>query len=733
MKEKGFTLVEILAVVVILGILIGIATPVYFRLSGNVRSNELSTKLNYLEERAIKYAEEQAVEGSKIISVSTLVATGYVVADKYVENSEENIPFIINPTDTEDNLACRLVKIDMDGYEYNAEISEDSDCDIVSQNAKIADMGIALYPITASNKIGSNKIQLEVEGGTVFNWTKDNVALVVTPSERDAKVTISNAGNTKTSGNNMLTGNPVGKGTNYDNVMVISAVSILQTNVNVSVQKSNSLLETVVTVRIDKEEPIVSSVSFDGWSTSKKLTSYVSDGNGSGPAGIYLSSSKSIPSSDQMIRNNNNGVFIVDRNLDNGTYYLWAEDKVGNRTSTYKEVYVTNVDNDEPYCIYPDGAVYSGKDKKFISNPSTIQGLDSQYINHFITHNTSGWTNSPLTIRWGCWDSESGCKDGYNGGTKTFINQTTQTYNLPAYTISDNSGRTTQCPSRTIKIYHDSIAPNCPVTGENTRWTSDPVTIHWGCDDSDLDKDKNVQIAGSGCKVGRSGGVTTYQGGVGTSYKTMVISSYDVEDNLGNARTCFPGGKTVNVYYDHKLPNISPKVSPLTRNSQSYNLLDNVNYSDDDSGISKVYCTPANTSEKGNSGTYEVNCYAEDNAVDSSGNAKHNVGHTAFTVKHQYPATYHPKTCTRCAEMGTCSDCDDWDDCCSQCVGGAWCCPPDYCWGYCCNGSYCAGPCCNRSHEYDCCKRDEDYDCSYYTCDIDTSQVYLSGSTCYYR
>ena len=40
MKNKGFTLVEILAVLVILGILVGIATPIYFTVSNNVRKND---------------------------------------------------------------------------------------------------------------------------------------------------------------------------------------------------------------------------------------------------------------------------------------------------------------------------------------------------------------------------------------------------------------------------------------------------------------------------------------------------------------------------------------------------------------------------------------------------------------------------------------------------------------------------------------------------------------------
>ena len=102
MKSRGFTLTEILAVIVILAILVGIGTPVYYTISNNTRNNEYKTKKDYLKAQAIKYAEENNIEINKTITASTLVQAGFVVADDYVEEDGEEIPFITNPVDSEE-------------------------------------------------------------------------------------------------------------------------------------------------------------------------------------------------------------------------------------------------------------------------------------------------------------------------------------------------------------------------------------------------------------------------------------------------------------------------------------------------------------------------------------------------------------------------------------------------------------------------------------------------------
>ena len=276
----------------------------------------------------------------------------------------------------------------------------------------------------------------------------------------------------------------------------------------------------------------------------------------------------------------------------------------------------------------------------------------------------STWTRNPITINWGCSDGESGCDPEFSGGTRTFSGgQTQKEFTIPAYTIKDNAGNVTNCPAKTVTIYHDSVAPDCPVYNEKTNWTNTPVTIEYGCSDS-----------GSGCST-RSGYIT-YQEGVTyeqrlvpktdcESYfdgkdwyekcwtsmeyqnvavptneiiKTAALPAYEVVDNVGNSRTCYPSGKTVNVYYDHKKPYLKAINDPRTWNRTAYNTLDNINVSDPDSGLATYYCNPGNSMDYGATGKQIVTCKAKDNAGNES--------KVKFWMYHEYQARYNPKTCS---------------------------------------------------------------------------------------
>lgn len=99
MKKNGFTLVEVLAVLIILGILMALAIPSYMTVFNAVKRDNLNSKITEIE-----YASNKL--GSKIkddvkdagndclnITVSDLIKRGYIMS----ESESEDV--IFNPTD----------------------------------------------------------------------------------------------------------------------------------------------------------------------------------------------------------------------------------------------------------------------------------------------------------------------------------------------------------------------------------------------------------------------------------------------------------------------------------------------------------------------------------------------------------------------------------------------------------------------------------------------------------
>jgi type IV pilus assembly protein PilA len=123
------------------------------------------------------------------------------------------------------------------------------------------------------------------------------------------------------------------------------------------------------------------------------------------------------------------------------------------------------------------------------------------------------WTNSPVTISWGCNDEGSGCDPNYSGGSKTF-NESTETYNVSAYTIKDRAGNSNSCGGYTSDVKLDVDAPSCTATksGSGKGGVSTSVT----CSDS----------GGSGysCPSGESG--------------VKSSRTYTVTDGAGNSANC---------------------------------------------------------------------------------------------------------------------------------------------------------------------------------------------------
>lgn len=365
-KNKGFTLVELLSVIVILGILVGIAIPVYFNIFRNIKENEYVAKKKYIEEIAVRFAEENSVlsdENKELITLFTpvkLIATGYLSAEKYIAYEDGEIPFIENPKNVNDNLVCHTITLKIEDYSYYAELSdEDTNCMLSSQEIAESRIGIKAYEIKEDGTL-DNEMLPSVNNN--FKWVKNNVALVINPSVAFDLLSYNIGGKDYViNKNNMFNGsiNEINQSNinSYSNIIVAKGINGAEVLPEFKFTLKNAgedyVYSAKVQVRIDKRTPRFDYYPSETWINNKtEVLLYINDGQGSGSKGLcYNNINERSTATCVNVENpvsNYKSKTVKISDLENGNVYLWPMDMVENEPNTASVITIKNVDINAP-------------------------------------------------------------------------------------------------------------------------------------------------------------------------------------------------------------------------------------------------------------------------------------------------------------------------------------------------------------------------------------------------
>ena len=326
-NKKGFTLVELISVVVILAIVIGVGIPVFIGVRKNVLNNQFENVKSRIETAAVKYANDTQII---TVSVGKLIEEGYLTADDQKA--------IYNPVDNS-SLNCKIVEVSLNNGTYTAKLTD---------NGELEDGTCSNYDATVASLI------------KIACYSENNDATEIANCEKTLKNT-NNAwysGSVKLSLDEKVTKNVsdyrwqglTGESSNESEI-VVTTDSVKATTFNLSLTYEDGTSESSSSViQIDNQKPIIIDiVKDDNYANGKKnVTINANDSNGSGIAGYYVGSDEAC-----------NGEYVTNNKFDLGVgkYYACVKDNAGN-VSDISSFEIDKIDTTKPVAIKEGNKYY---------------------------------------------------------------------------------------------------------------------------------------------------------------------------------------------------------------------------------------------------------------------------------------------------------------------------------------------------------------------------------------
>ena len=442
-NKKGFTLIELIAVLVVLSILITSSVAVFINIRNSVLRKEKNNLITYLETKAIEYANETNVTA---VSVEDLIKIGLIKPDDETD--------IYDPV-TRESMNCYIIDLVWEDGEYKAKFGSN-----VGKNGTTCNEYTRRKNLVICQVVGNNCNDIKNE-----QWFKDDITI----------------------GLKFVNGKRIIKESGYEiswksNTGISSTEDTIKTNVDLianinytaKVIKDNEVSEASQIVNIDKEAPTINEIKYNThWSKSKEIEIIASDGLGSGVGGyvIVLENEKCSG------YNTNNKITIKS----NGNYKVCIRDKAGNETEKVIKVSTIDTKPENPIISASDGIASGNFHSKdyILSWKSTYNG--TQDLVYYYGTDKTKMINKGTSV--------GAKKEQYN--VIMYVKACTRESNLcsgiSSYKINVDTKPTNPVISASDGIasgkYHSK---NYTLTWKSTNKGSQKLTYYYGFDSSKL-------------------------------------------------------------------------------------------------------------------------------------------------------------------------------------------------------------------------------------------------------
>ena len=442
-NKKGFTLIELIAVLVVLSILITSSVAVFINIRNSVLRKEKNNLITYLETKAIEYANETNVTA---VSVEDLIKIGLIKPDDETD--------IYDPV-TRESMNCYIIDLVWEDGEYKAKFGSN-----VGKNGTTCNEYTRRKNLVICQVVGNNCNDIKNE-----QWFKDDITI----------------------GLKFVNGKRITKESGYEiswksNTGISSTEDTIKTNVDLianinytaKVIKDNEVSEASQIVNIDKEAPIINEIKYNtNWSEGKEIEIIASDGLGSGVGGYVI-----VEESAKCTGYNTNNKLTI---KSNGNYKVCIRDKAGNETEKVIKVSTIDTKPENPVISASDGIASGNFHSKdyILSWKSTYNG--TQDLVYYYGTDKTKMTNKGTSV--------GVKKDQYN--VIMYVKACTRESNLCSG-ISSYKINVDTIPTNPVISASDGIASgkyhgkNYTLTWKSTNKGSQKLTYYYGFNSSKL-------------------------------------------------------------------------------------------------------------------------------------------------------------------------------------------------------------------------------------------------------